>query len=169
MFFSPFSCCHNCVTRGFLIQFSTSFIHVSQNANSCNIMRLFMISKYHLLMYLPGQQSSSPVNLTEPELPVTIPKCPAIHFHFLVSLASHCTFFKFPSRAFFFFPTAIMERKMLLAAGVQSPKRHCSRSLSSKIILVVYRGKNISSVLDVSPDASMVSPEPPAPERESAA
>lgn len=103
-------------------------------------------------MYLPGQQSSSPANLTEPELPVTIPKCPAIHFHFSVSLASHCTFSDFLLEVgFFFFFTAITERKMLLAAGVQSPKRCCSWSLSSRTILVVYRGKNVSSVLDVVP------------------
>lgn len=85
------------------VQFSSAFIHVSQNANSRNRIRLFMIFKYHFLMYLPGQQSCSPANLTEPELPVTIPKCPAIHFHFLASLASHHTFFRFPSGFFFFF------------------------------------------------------------------
>ena len=114
-------------------------------------MRLFMISKYHLLMCLTGQQSGSPANLTEPELPVTIPKCPAIHFHFLASLASHCTFSDFLLELFDFFCTAIMERKMLLADGVQSPKRRCSRTLSSRTILVVYRGENISSVLDAVP------------------
>lgn len=74
-------------------------------------------------MYLPGQQSSNPANLTEPELPVAIPKCPAIHFHFLVSLVSHCTFSDFLLDYFWFcfFFTAIMVRKMLLAA-VFNPK-----------------------------------------------
>lgn len=54
-------------------------------------------------MYLPDQQSGNLANLTEPELPVTIPQCPAIHFHFLPSLASHCTFSDFLLEPFFFF------------------------------------------------------------------
>lgn len=72
-------------------------------------------------MYLPGQKSSNPANLTEPELPVAIPKCPDTHFHFLVSLVSHCPFSDFLLDLFFLF-TAKMGRKMLLAAGVQSQR-----------------------------------------------
>lgn len=127
-----------------------------------------MISKYHLAMYLPDQQSGNLANLTEPELPVTIPQCPAIHFHFLPSLASHYTFsdFLLERLFFFFFCIAITERKMLLAAGVQSPKRCCSRNLSSRTILVVYRAKNISSALNTVPRHGHS--DPAAPERESA-
>lgn len=93
MFFLPSAVATIVPLGDFLIQFSTTFIHVSQNASSCNIMRLFMISKYHLLMYLPGQQSGSSAKLTEPEPPVAIPKCPAIHFYFLSFQISFCGFF----------------------------------------------------------------------------
>lgn len=137
MFFLPSAVATIVPLGDFLIQFSTTFIHVSQNASSCNIMRLFMISKYHLLMYLPGQQSGSSAKLTEPEPPVAIPKCPAIHFYFLSFQISFCVFF-FP---FFFSFTAKTERKMLLAAGVQSLKRCSSRSPSSRNVLVAQNSK----------------------------
>lgn len=132
MFFLPSAVATIVPLGDSLIQFSTTFIHVSQNASSCNIMRLFMISKYHLLMYLPGQQSGSSAKLTEPELPVAIPKCPAIHFYFLAFQISFCVFF---FRLFLFYFTAKTERKMLLAAGVQSLKRCSSRSPSRTVLM----------------------------------
>lgn len=132
MFFLPSAVATIVPLGDSLIQFSTTFIHVSQNASSCNIMRLFMISKHHLLMYLPGQQSGSSAKLTEPEPSVAIPKCPAIHFYFL---AFQISFYVFFFLHFSFSFPAKTERKMLWAAGVQSLKRCSSRSPSRTVLM----------------------------------
>lgn len=120
MFFLPSAVATIVPLGDSLIQFSTTFIHVSQNASSCNIMRLFMISKYHLLMYLPGQQSGSSAKLTEPELPVAIPKCPAIHFYFLAFQISFCVFFFF---VFFFFTSQQKQKEKCYWLLVFNPWR----------------------------------------------
>lgn len=136
-----------------------------------NRMRLFMIFKYHLLMYLPGQQSSGPANLTEPELPVTIPKCPAIHFHFLASLASHCTFSDLLLERFLFvlFILHSNNGKKTVTGCWFQPQRGVAAAASllglfgwctEERVWVLY--------LMLSPDTNMAFPDPAAPERESA-